>query len=245
MATEQILIIGASSTIAQAIVAETLISKPEADIIVISRNIDIYDNTQSNALIKISIADYQPETIQQTITNLHKTTDLPTTQIYICNGLLHSEIITPEKRIEDFCSETFLSIIEANTLTPILWLKALMPVLTTKNDCTLVVFSARVGSTEDNRLGGWYSYRASKSALNMMVKNLAVELSRRSKNTKVILFHPGTTDSPLSKPFQKNVPEGKLFKAKYVAQQLGKIIEEQPFDQKASFLDWQGKTIAW
>ncbi len=245
MSKDNILIIGASSAIAQAVVLELLAAKSNTNIIIISRDLSTYDNITSVQLTKILIDDYQPSTIENTVNEIRKVENLVLKQIYICHGLLHNHVITPEKRIEDFCAESFLSIVQVNALTPILWIKALVPLLTSKEDCRLVVFSARVGSIEDNNLGGWYSYRASKSALNMMLKNVAIELSRRSKNTKVIIFHPGTTDTKLSKPFQKNVPEGKLFTAKFVAQQLLKIIAVQAFDQKASFLDWQGKEIKW
>ena len=72
------------------------------------------------------------------------------------------------------------------------------------------VLSARVGSIEDNRLGGWYSYRASKAALNMLVKTAAVEYERRAKNVRLLLFHPGTVDTNLSKPFQGGTAKGKI-----------------------------------
>ena len=107
------------------------------------------------------------------------------------------------------------------------------------------MFSARVGSIEDNRLGGWYSYRASKAALNMMLKSTAIEFARRSKNIKLIAFHPGTTDTTLSEPFQKNVPVGKLFQPSFVAQQLLSILEDVSVDGRASFLDWKGNDIDW
>ena len=79
----------------------------------------------------------------------------------------------------------------------------------------------------------------------MMVKTAAVELARRAKNIKLIAFHPGTTDTPLSKPFQKNVPANKLFTAEFVAKQLLEIVANTPVDQTASYLDWQGETINW
>ena len=102
-----------------------------------------------------------------------------------------------------------------------------------------------VGSISDNRLGGWYSYRTSKAALNMLLKSAVIELNRRLKSVKLIAFHPGTTDSPLSKPFQKNVPKGKLFSPDFVANALIDITHHAQIDGKLSFLDWQGKTIDW
>ena len=79
----------------------------------------------------------------------------------------------------------------------------------------------------------------------MMLKTASIELARRAKNIKVISFHPGTTDTPLSKPFQKNVPASKLFTSEFVAKQLLKIVKETEIDNTASYLDWQGKTIDW
>jgi hypothetical protein len=79
----------------------------------------------------------------------------------------------------------------------------------------------------------------------MLIKSAAVEFARRAKNIKLISFHPGTTDSPLSKPFQKNVPAGKLFTSDFVAKQLMHITQIAKVDGQASFLDWQGKEISW
>ena len=126
-----------------------------------------------------------------------------------------------------------------------LWIQQLTPLLTGNSACKVVVFSARVGSISDNRLGGWYTYRASKAALNMMLKTAAIELARRAKNIKIIAFHPGTTDTPLSKPFQNNVPADKLFTSEFVAKQLLTIVDNTDIDGKASYLDWQGKAINW
>ena len=153
--------------------------------------------------------------------------------------------LQPEKRLEDFCSASFQQVMSVNALLPMIWIQKLTPVLAGKTPCKITVFSARVGSISDNRLGGWYSYRASKAALNMMLKTAAVELGRRAKNIKLIAFHPGTTDTPLSKPFQKNVPANKLFTSEFVASQLLHIVEYSELDSQLSYLDWQGKTITW
>lgn len=126
-----------------------------------------------------------------------------------------------------------------------LWLKHLTPLLNGKNMCKITFFSARVGSISENKLGGWYSYRASKAGLNMLLKSAAVELSRRAKNIKLISFHPGTTNTPLSKPFQKNVPQGKLFTSQFVAEQLLGIVDNSEVDGEVSYLDWKGELIGW
>ena len=93
-------------------------------------------------------------------------------------------------------------VFHANTIIPALWLKTLRPLLTGNKSCHMVS-SARVGSINDNRMGGWYSYRASKAALNMLLKTAAIEYARRAKNVKLIAFHPGTTDTSYRNPFKK------------------------------------------
>jgi NAD(P)-dependent dehydrogenase (short-subunit alcohol dehydrogenase family) len=182
----------------------------------------------------------------------------------ICNGVLHSLAeqqdadpmtpntgrLMPEKRIEDIDAKALQQLFYSNSLVPMLWLKALTPLLPKQpklghHTAVITVLSARVGSISDNRLGGWYGYRASKAALNMLLKTTAIEYARRLKAVKLIAFHPGTTDSPLSKPFQENVPEGKLFTPDFVALQLYQIMERAQADGQASYLDWQGESITW
>ncbi|MFT7405205.1 SDR family oxidoreductase [Zhongshania sp.] len=171
-------------------------------------------------------------------------------RVIICNGRLHDENIKPEKRLEDISAENMMAIMQINTLIPILWMKALAPLLKSPQACVMAVFSARVGSITNNHLGGWYSYRMSKAALNMGIRSAAIEYGRRAKNVRLLAFHPGTTDSALSRPFQASVPEGKLFSPAFVAdsllelmQQTSNTIEDSPAE--AAFIDWEHKTIPW
>jgi NAD(P)-dependent dehydrogenase (short-subunit alcohol dehydrogenase family) len=242
------LIIGANSNIGKAIAAQ-IQPIENTGLILISRGVtketEMSVKQNSTDIKRISVKDYQPQSIDLAIKELATHSELPITQVFICNGILHSNDFQPEKRLEDFDALAFNQVISANTLTPMLWVQKLTPILTGKSSCKIVVFSARVGSITDNNLGGWYSYRASKAALNMMLKTAAIELARRAKNIKIISFHPGTTDTPLSKPFQKNVPKNKLFTSEFVAKQLLVIVEKAEIDHTASYLDWQGKTIDW
>ncbi|MGB2742016.1 MAG: SDR family NAD(P)-dependent oxidoreductase [Cognaticolwellia sp.] len=248
MIIEQTLIIGANSDIGKAIALQAQAEKNTA-LILISRDFSNFDNADfdldTTKIKKITVADYQAESIDKAVAELSVLDSAPISRVFVCNGVLHNDNIQPEKRLEDFDAQAFLQVITSNTLTPMLWIQKLTPLLTGKSPCKFVLFSARVGSISDNRLGGWYSYRASKAALNMMVKTAAIELARRAKNIKLIAFHPGTTDTPLSKPFQKNVPVNKLFSTEFVAKQLLNIVENTPLDQTASYLDWQGESINW
>ncbi|MDO6719252.1 SDR family NAD(P)-dependent oxidoreductase [Psychrosphaera sp. 1_MG-2023] len=244
MQKQQSLIIGANSGIAKALAAEVL-SRSDKGLILVSRDLAIYENTTGPHIHKIEIDNYHVDEIKRAVRKIQKVSNLPITQVFICQGLLHSDTIKPEKRLEDIDTASFQQIVTVNALTPLLWLQQLVSTLTGAHNCKVVVFSARVGSINDNQLGGWYSYRASKAALNMMLKNAAIELARRAKNIKIISFHPGTTDTELSKPFHANVPAGKLFTPKFVAQQLFTILANTEIDGTLSFLDWQGKSIEW
>lgn len=170
---------------------------------------------------------------------------LPIQKVFICNGRLHDADLQPEKRLEQFNAEDNQSIIHSNALVPMLWVQALLPYLKHAEQCRLVVFSARVGSISDNHLGGWYSYRASKAALNMLLKTAAIEYQRRAPNVSIIAFHPGTTDTPLSRPFQKNVPAENLLTAEFVAKRLLNLLNTLPATNTLQFTDWQGKSIEW
>jgi NAD(P)-dependent dehydrogenase (short-subunit alcohol dehydrogenase family) len=238
------LIIGANSDIAKAI-ALKVIEDEDTQLIVLSRNIDFYQQKAFNQANVIQIKNYHEQEINLAVNTIQEMKTEDISQVFICHGVLHSKEYQPEKRLEDFSADAFSQVMAANTVTPMLWLKHLTTKIKSKKSCKIVIFTARVGSISDNNLGGWYSYRASKAAINMLIKSAAVELARRAKNIKLISFHPGTTDTPLSKPFQKNVPNGKLFTSEFVASQLLNIVENTEVDGQASFLDWQGKTIPW
>ena len=170
---------------------------------------------------------------------------LAVTRICICNGILHDGDIRPEKRLEQLDADHIMRVIEANSITPVLWLKSLLPLLAGKQRCVIAAFSARIGSIGDNRSGGWYSYRASKAALNMFMQSASIEMARRYPQAKLVAFHPGTTDTALSRPFQANVKREDLLQADYVADALVGIMNTIQADGKLSFIDWEGKSIEW
>lgn len=162
-------------------------------------------------------------------------------------GILHDSQnnIAPEKRLLDFNSDNFTAVINSNVLPSVFAAKHLTGLLDKKTTGIFAAVSAKVGSIEDNRQGGWYSYRASKACLNMMLKTAAIELARKNKNSCVLALHPGTTDSNLSLPFQKNVPEGKLFTAQRTAEQLVAIIAKAEPANTGSFYNWDGELLPW
>lgn len=237
--TKKALIIGAHSTIGQAF-ANALLAQ-SYEIIGVSR--------QPASPAEISFSEWYPcdnndEAIKGVIDTLVEQTEV-IDKVLICNGILHTSSISPEKRLEQLNAETLHSIFEVNTIVPSLWVSALLPLLKKQTECKLAVISARVGSISDNGTGGWYSYRASKAALNMLIKTASIEYGRRAPTVKLIAFHPGTTDTPLSKPFQARVKPEKLFTPEFVANRLIEIMNEAPVDQTVSYLDWDNKPIAW
>lgn len=162
-----------------------------------------------------------------------------------CVGRLQTDQCGPEKSIRSFDPDFFIQNLTINTLPTLLLAKHFTPILQRSSSPKLITLSARVGSIADNQLGGWYSYRSSKAALNMVIKTLSIEWQRSVKHGTVLALHPGTTDTPLSKPFQSNVPDGKLFRAEKVAHDLVNIITNATPLCSGQFFAYDGSTIPW
>jgi len=170
--------------------------------------------------------------------------------VVCCIGALHAvgadgQKFMPEKRLEDIQQEQLSFYFNTNAVLPAIWLKHVEPILKGAEPSKLVFFSARVGSITDNNLGGWYGYRASKSALNMIIKCAQIECQRRAKNISLISYHPGTVETELSRPFQSKVPKGKLFTTDFTVTQLLNIIPNLTADTGPHYIDWQGSVIPW
>ncbi len=243
------IIIGASGGLGSALCQQWQQSTEIDYVIAVSSHVIPHDELSDHSTIQFIQCDYTESSIANTceaIKILMKDLDLDAiTRICICNGILHNEDVWPEKRIEDINLNAMQEIFTINSIIPMLWLKALTPLAKGKADCVISVFSARIGSIGDNRSGGWYSYRASKAALNMLLKTAAIEYARRAKNVKIMAFHPGTTDTSLSKPFQGSVKPENLFTTKFVAEHLVNIMNNQSIDGELSFIDWENKAIVW
>lgn len=163
--------------------------------------------------------------------------------ILVATGLLQGEGILPEKNLRALSHDGFAKSFEINTIGPAMTAKYFVPLLRRDEKAVFAALSARVGSISDNRLGGWYAYRASKAALNMVLKTLALEIGRRFKNQIIVGLHPGTVDTGLSKPFQANVPDGKLFTAKFSSEKLLSVIDGLAAEDSGNLFDWAGKQI--
>ncbi len=121
--------------------------------------------------------------------------------------------------------------------------KHFLPLLHKDKRAVFAALSAKVGSIPDNHLGGWYAYRASKVALNMMIKNASIKMGRRYKQAVIGGLHPGTVDSNLSKPFQSHAKVGKIFTPDYAAEKLISVLEDLSPDDSGNCFGWGGQEI--
>ncbi len=159
-------------------------------------------------------------------------------------GVLHQDGARAEKGLAQLDLASLQASFATNTFAPVLLLKHLLPLLR-KQPATFAALSARVGSIGDNRLGGWYSYRASKAALNQLLHTASIELKRLNPGSTVLSLHPGTTDTQLSKPFQANVPAAQLFEPAFAAQRIIELVGRHGPADSGTFWAWDGEPIEW
>lgn len=175
--------------------------------------------------------------IQRQVENLHL--------VLYCVGFLHEGNIQPEKSLQQIHAEHLLRYFQVNSIGAVLLAKHVLPLLRHGDKSVFASISAKIGSIGDNQSGGWYGYRASKAALNMFMRTVAIEYSRKSPKTLVVMLHPGTTDTRLSKPFQRNVPRDKLFSVERTVTQLLAVIEALQPDDSGQFFSWDGSRLPW
>ena len=162
-----------------------------------------------------------------------------------CAGFLHGESGFPEKSISAFEPEFLLENIRVNTLPTLLLAKHFGAAFKKSPAPKIAAVSARVGSIEDNRLGGWYSYRSSKAALNMALKTLSIEWRHRHPGGCVAALHPGTNDTALSKPYQSRVAPENLFDPADTADSLLSLLAGLEPSASGNFWAWDGERIPW
>ena len=159
-------------------------------------------------------------------------------------GLLHEEALQPEKSLADCERQNLLRLFEVNSIGPLMVARELLKAAG-RRPLTFAALSAMVGSIEDNRLGGWYGYRASKAALNQFLKTLAIECRLRHPRATILAIHPGTTDTDLSRPFQRNVQPGKLYAPAQSAARILEVVHNSSVADNGRFLNWDGSEIPW
>ncbi|MBD1388837.1 SDR family NAD(P)-dependent oxidoreductase [Neiella sp. HB171785] len=164
-------------------------------------------------------------------------------RVFHCSGILHANGKMPEKALKQFSAAQLQDNMQANCIAAVSLLQALEPFLNRYSQCIIAVLSAKVGSIEDNYLGGWHSYRMSKAALNMAIKTVSIEWRRRFPQVVLAAVHPGTTESKLSQPFQHNVPTQQLASATVTAARLATLAERLTNQDSGALLHWDGSKI--
>ena len=166
--------------------------------------------------------------------------------VCVATGILHSHNnLLPEKSWKTLDCGSMEAVFRINTIGPALVAKHFLPLLSVKKRSALAILTAKVGSISDNFLGGWYSYRASKAALNMIIRTLSIEMARQNADAVCVGLHPGTVDTNLSKPYQRGVEPGKLFSAKKSAKYLLQVLDSMSPKNSGFIYSWDGVELPY
>lgn len=242
-----VLVQGASRGIGLALVRALAEHPRVARVIASCRNLDAADELrglESDSIHVCALDVSRPESIAALAQRLGRESQ-PLSLLINAAGVLHGEDWMPEKKLEDLDMRSLQRVFAVNAFGPALMLREFRPLMAREGKAVMCAISARVGSISDNRLGGWYAYRASKSALNQIIKTASIELKRRNPNVIVAALHPGTTDTGLSKPFQARVPEGKLFSVEQTSGYLLHVVDGLGVEDSGGFFAWDGERVDW
>jgi NAD(P)-dependent dehydrogenase (short-subunit alcohol dehydrogenase family) len=235
---KHVAIVGASGGIGQALV-QRLTSREDVDTVyALARDTERVPDHPKVISIQCDISD---ELSIKVATEMLPAQSLDL--ILVATGVLVTEHGQPEKRLKALSPEYFFDQMTINTLGPILIAQHLLPKLDRNKPAYFAALSARVGSISDNHLGGWYSYRASKAALNMLIKTTAIEFKRTHPHLIIAALHPGTVETGLSKPFQARVPTHKLFTPDYSASCLLDVLLSLSPESSGNVFAWDGSMI--
>jgi NAD(P)-dependent dehydrogenase (short-subunit alcohol dehydrogenase family) len=243
------LITGANSGIGLALVDQLL---TDADIGIIyaccrkpASSVDLKSRASKDPRVKIIALDVTDDSSIKAAANLISKTKKIDLIINTVGVLHNASGMRPEKRIADIDMDNLLLAYDVNALGTLRLAIGFQTLLKASKSAKFICLSARVGSVSDNKLGGWYAYRASKAALNMLLKTLAIEWSRLSPPITCAALHPGTVSTALSEPFTGDGYRGKVFSPREAASQLVSVINELTPEQSGGFFAWDGKHIPW
>ena len=163
--------------------------------------------------------------------------------VIVATGLLHGPGVVPERSVRQIDGAALDRLFRINATGPALVIRHFLPLLNRDSRGVMVALSARVGSIGDNRIGGWVGYRAAKAALNQIIRTIAIELKRTHPEAILVGLHPGTVDTDLSAPFQRNVAREGLFTPDQAATQLLDVIGRLTADDSGYCLDWAGERL--
>lgn len=211
----------------------------------VNRQQQYHDPSIATSIVANALAEEQLMFAADTIGRQLKQNELaPIRLVIVAIGALHTaQGKGPEKSLRDLTAQGMQDIFAANTIAPALAAKHFLPFLPKSGRAIFAALSARVGSISDNRLGGWYSYRASKAALNQILKTASIELSRHKPDAICVGLHPGTVDTKLSRPFQGNVPKDKLFSTTQSAGFLTETLSNLSVRHSGQVFAWDGSPV--
>ena len=225
------LVFGASGGIGAAFVTELVAHPRVAKVCAAARSaeapwqFDLKDETRIEAVAKAAAAEG------------------PLDLVLVATGVLHSPTLRPEKTWRSLDASALAEAFAINATGPALIAKHTLGLLRRDAKSAFACLSARVGSIEDNGLGGWHAYRASKAALNMLIRSCAIELRQRNPAALCVALHPGTVDTRLSQPFQGGVPSSKLFTPAMSARSLLGVLDRLTPADSGRLFAWDGQAI--
>ena len=167
----------------------------------------------------------------------------PVGLVVVATGILHRDGVSPEKTFKALEPAAMAAVFAVNTIGPALVAKHFVPLLARQGRCVFAALSARVGSIQDNRLGGWYAYRASKAALNQILRTLSIEVARSRPAAIVVGLHPGTVASNLSQPFRPDPNAEGVFQPEESAAHLLRVLDSLEAQDTGGVFAWDGTRI--
>ena len=167
----------------------------------------------------------------------------PVGLVVVATGILHGEGVSPEKTFKALDPVAMATVFSVNTIGPALVAKHFVPLLARQGRTVFAALSARVGSIDDNRLGGWYTYRASKAALNQVLRTLSIEVARGRPDAIVVGLHPGTVASDLSRPFRPDPDGHGVFRPEESAAHLLRVLDGLGAKDTGGIFAWDGSRL--
>jgi NAD(P)-dependent dehydrogenase (short-subunit alcohol dehydrogenase family) len=235
-----VVVVGASGGIGRALTSILSASPAVARIIACSRSRPVPQHSK----VRHQRLDLEDEKTSARVAEAVRADGDAVDLAFVASGILHDDdMLRPEKTWRALDGAALERAYRINAVGPALVAKHFLPLLTHDRKSVFAALSASVGSISDNRLGGWHAYRASKAALNMLLRTLSIELARSNPRAICVGLHPGTVDTALSAPFQAGVPEGKLFTPERAAAHLLEVINGLGPDDSGKVLAWDGKPV--
>lgn len=222
-------VFGSSGGIGRALLAALSRSAAFTTVLGLSRSIDGFDITEETSVAAAAAKIGE--------------TGMPVRLVIVATGILHDDVMQPEKSLRQLDAAHMARSFAVNAIGPMLVAKHVLPLMPREGKAVFAALSAKVGSIGDNRLGGWYSYRAAKAALNQFVHTTAIELGRTRPDAICVALHPGTVDTPLSAPFRSSGHP--VEEPDFAADRLLRVIDGIGPEDTGLLMDHTGLPLPW